>query len=190
MPANVSITVRHCASLGTPVPPFAPFAQYTSLLIQRREDIWGSAAHIFDPNRWLGTPSSAEDLKNKVHVGNPWAYTPFNAGPRICLGQQFAYTEASFLIIRLLQRVASLELAPEAQPEGTLPPSSWASSSVGRESVERCRPVSSLTLSVKVGALLPCRQATHMSTQGGLWIRARMKDGYTHLQRDKDPSPL
>ncbi|KZV94028.1 cytochrome P450 [Exidia glandulosa HHB12029] len=152
MPANVSIT-------------------FISLLIHRRTDIWGPSAHKFDPERWLGPSEPGEDLKTKVHVANPFAFLPFNAGPRICLGQQFAYAEASFIIIRLLQRVKSFELAPEAQPEGSLPPADWASSTIGRESIERCRPVSSLVLSIK----------------GGLWIRAKMKEGYAHLH---DGNPL
>ena len=54
------------------------------------------------------------------------------------------------MIVRLLQRVASLELAPDAQPDGTLPPAEWATSKIGRERFERIRPVSSLTMSVKV----------------------------------------
>ncbi|EJD44086.1 cytochrome P450 monooxygenase pc-3 [Auricularia subglabra TFB-10046 SS5] len=152
MPSNVSIT-------------------YCSLLLHRRTDIWGPSALTFDPERWLspeGDTVNPEELKHKVHVGNPFAFLPFNAGPRICLGQQFAYAETSYLLVRMLQRVASIELAPDAQPAGTLPPPEWASSPIGRESVERIRPVSSLTLSAK----------------GGLWVRARMKDTYS-LQQDE-----
>lgn len=152
IPANVSIT-------------------YCSLLLHRRTDIWGPSALAFDPERWLspeGDTVNPEELKHKVHVGNPFAFLPFNAGPRICLGQQFAYAETSYLLVRMMQRVASIELAPDAQPAGTLPPPEWASSPIGRESVERIRPISSLTLSAK----------------GGLWIRARMKDTFG-LQHDE-----
>ncbi len=33
----------------------------------------------------------------------------FNGGDRICLGQQFALTEASYTIVRLMQEFASME---------------------------------------------------------------------------------
>jgi cytochrome P450 len=38
-----------------------------------------------------------------------WAYIPFNGGPRVCVGQQFALTEASYMIVRLLQEFGELE---------------------------------------------------------------------------------
>ena len=33
----------------------------------------------------------------------------FNGGARICLGQQFALTEASYTLVRLVQEFASIE---------------------------------------------------------------------------------
>jgi len=33
-----------------------------------------------------------------------WDYLPFNGGPRICLGQQYALVEASYVVIRMLQK--------------------------------------------------------------------------------------
>lgn len=33
----------------------------------------------------------------------------FNGGPRICIGQQFALTEASYVTVRLLQRFDKME---------------------------------------------------------------------------------
>ena len=35
--------------------------------------------------------------------------TQFNGGPRICIGQQFALTEASYVIVRMLQRFDAME---------------------------------------------------------------------------------
>lgn len=34
---------------------------------------------------------------------------PFNGGPRICIGQQFALTEMGFTIVRLLQQFERVE---------------------------------------------------------------------------------
>ncbi|GAB1200008.1 hypothetical protein APSETT444_009368 [Aspergillus pseudonomiae] len=64
---------------------------YSVFVTHRRKDIWGADAEVFNPDRW-------EDRK----VG--WEYLPFNGGPRICIGQQFALTEAGYVLVRLLQR--------------------------------------------------------------------------------------
>lgn len=69
---------------------------YTVHVMHRRKDIWGKDANEFRPERWEGKK-----------VG--WEFLPFNGGPRICLGQQFALTEAGFVIVRLCQRFAGLE---------------------------------------------------------------------------------
>lgn len=69
---------------------------YSVYFMQRREEFYGKDANEFKPERW-------NDLKN---LG--WAYLPFNGGPRICLGQQFALTEASYVITRLVQMFPNL----------------------------------------------------------------------------------
>lgn len=64
--------------------------------MQRRTDLYGEDAQEFKPERW-------ESLRPS------WQYLPFNGGPRICIGQQFALTEASFTTIRILQAFKGLE---------------------------------------------------------------------------------
>ncbi|KAF2845720.1 cytochrome P450 [Plenodomus tracheiphilus IPT5] len=55
------------------------------------------------PNRWRSwTPQ-------------PWTYIPFNGGPRICIGQQLALTEMSYLLVRVFQRFSRVELQMEKQ---------------------------------------------------------------------------
>ncbi|ODV65764.1 cytochrome P450 alkane hydroxylase [Hyphopichia burtonii NRRL Y-1933] len=54
---------------------------------------YGKDANDFRPERWF------EPETRKLG----WAFLPFNGGPRICLGQQFALTEASYVVTRLLQ---------------------------------------------------------------------------------------
>lgn len=66
---------------------------YCIYAMHRRKDIYGSDADQFRPERWEN-----DALKN---IG--WGYLPFNGGPRICLGQDFALLEAGFTIVRLLQ---------------------------------------------------------------------------------------
>jgi hypothetical protein len=86
------------------------------------------------------------------------------------------------MLVRLLQKVASFDLAPDAQPDGTLPPADWAESKVGRESCERVRPVSSLTMSVKVCSVVSTHRASsqfaHLLT--GRSLDPRPNEGQSH----------
>jgi cytochrome P450 len=66
---------------------------YSPLSLHRRADLYPPGTNMlnFDPDRWL------------TWHPNPWDYVPFNGGPRICVGQQFALAEMGFTIVRLLQ---------------------------------------------------------------------------------------
>jgi cytochrome P450 len=115
---------------------------YTVYLTHRRQDLWGHDSLKFDPDRWL-------DDRLKRHVtSNPFVFVPFNAGPRICLGQQFAYNETSFFLIRMLQQFDKLELVPDAVPLDARPPPHWK---VGRAGEEKFWPKVQLTLYSKGG---------------------------------------
>ncbi|GJJ15855.1 hypothetical protein Clacol_010133 [Clathrus columnatus] len=94
--------------------------------MQRHEPYWGPDAHIFDPGRWL-------DARVQRYISNPFIFVPFNGGPRMCLGQQFAYTEASIFLIRLLSRYDRIKLEPEAQPPHTKPPAEWRDPSIEKK---------------------------------------------------------
>ncbi|TVY59044.1 Cytochrome P450 monooxygenase fsdH [Lachnellula suecica] len=69
---------------------------YQVYVMHRRKDLYGEDSDEFKPERW-----------EALRPG--WQYLPFNGGPRICLGQQFALTEASYTVIRLLQAFKSIE---------------------------------------------------------------------------------
>jgi cytochrome P450 len=64
---------------------------------------------VFDPTRFLpGAPAPER-----------YAYMPFGAGPRVCVGAQFALTEAVLVLARLLQRFQLTLLGPdEVVPRG------------------------------------------------------------------------
>ncbi|CAE7097245.1 unnamed protein product [Rhizoctonia solani] len=145
----VKSTVLHSGGKKYYVPAGATMP-YSVLHMHRRKDLWGPDAEQFDPERWL------DDRLKKYVTPNPFIFLPFNAGPRICLGQQFAYNEASYFLTRLLQRVESFELVPEAHPVGTLPPPEWKNGE-GRKVYEKVWPKSHLTI----------------YCNGGLWVRMK-----------------
>jgi cytochrome P450 len=75
---------------------------YSVYVTHRLEEYYGKDALEFYPERWA----------NLSKLG--WAYVPFNGGPRICLGQQFALTEISYTITRILQNYSKVELRDTA----------------------------------------------------------------------------
>ncbi|KAH7029323.1 cytochrome P450 [Microdochium trichocladiopsis] len=71
--------------------------------IQLREDLYPpttaefAAPHVFSPERWY------------VWQPKPWEYVPFNGGPRVCIGQNFANTEIAYTLVRFLQKYRAIE---------------------------------------------------------------------------------
>ncbi|KAI0935578.1 hypothetical protein AcV5_003967 [Taiwanofungus camphoratus] len=116
---------------------------WLTLHLHRRKDLWGPDADEFDPDRWLHPERIA------CYNGRPSIFIPFLSGPRMCLGQAFALNEASFLIARLLQKFAKIDLVPEALPEGARPPAEWKQGK-GRQRIEKCWPSTAFTAFVKV----------------------------------------
>ncbi|KAF7326804.1 Cytochrome P450 [Mycena sanguinolenta] len=128
----------------------------TPIIMHRRKDLWGPDALKFDPERFL------DERLNKYLTPNPFIFLPFNAGPRICLGQQFAYHEASFFLVRLLQTFSSVSLALDAQPPSARPPASWKTDDKSEwKAHEKVRPRSHLTMFV----------------YGGLWVKMEEGEG-------------
>ncbi|KAL8669813.1 MAG: hypothetical protein Q9168_005617 [Polycauliona sp. 1 TL-2023] len=81
---------------------------YSVYVMHRLKKLYGEDANAFRPERWDPDVDNAVDLKN---IG--WGYLPFNGGPRICLGQEFALLEAGFVVVRILQKFRSFELGPK-----------------------------------------------------------------------------
>ncbi len=63
-------------------------------VLQRHEAYW-DRPDVFDPSRFL--PGAKAPAK--------YTYMPFGAGPRVCIGAQFALTEATLAIARTLRAV-------------------------------------------------------------------------------------
>lgn len=76
---------------------------YSTIAMQRRPELYPPVSatfapvDVFSPERW-------ENWQPKA-----WQYVPFNGGPRICVGQQFALVEMSYVLIRMLQRYGRVE---------------------------------------------------------------------------------
>ncbi|KAG1751877.1 cytochrome P450 [Suillus lakei] len=130
--------------------PQGTMLSYSVFLMHRRTDLWGPDALEFDPDRWL------DERVKKYLIPNPFIFLPFNAGPRICLGQQFAYNEMSFMLIRLLQNFSAITLSPEP----AMSPPAWWKEKDGRQAIERFRPRNHLTL----------------YAMGGMWVKMEAVD--------------
>lgn len=96
--------------------------------LHRSPQLWGEDAGEFRPSRWREprtnpdvpgwkgyTPNPAALYPNEVH--SDYAFTPFGAGPRKCVGDQFAFAEATVVLARLLQRY-DVSLAVPAEEVG------------------------------------------------------------------------
>ncbi|MEJ1158662.1 cytochrome P450 [Prosthecomicrobium sp. N25] len=70
-------------------------------LLHRHRRLW-SDPDVFDPGRFL--PDRRESVPR-------FAYLPFGAGPRVCIGSAFALQEATLVLARILSRFR-FDLAP------------------------------------------------------------------------------
>ena len=78
----------------------------STYVLHRREDYWPRPLE-FDYKRWMRNPTTG--LKPKL--SHPFAYLPFAAGPRNCIGQNFAILEAKVILAMLVQH-CTFKLVP------------------------------------------------------------------------------
>uniref|UniRef100_A0A0D3F754 Cytochrome P450 n=2 Tax=Oryza TaxID=4527 RepID=A0A0D3F754_9ORYZ len=97
---------------GTPVRARQRVIYYT-YAIGRDPASWGDDAAAFRPERWMrgGAFAGGE---------SPFKYAVFNAGPRLCIGKRFAYTQMKTAAAAVLSRFA-VEVVPgqEIKPKLT-----------------------------------------------------------------------
>ena len=116
--ANKDTTIPRGGGKDGKSPIFVPkgmSVDYSVYVMHRRKDIWGLDADEFRPERFENRKVGWEFLPVstlRLIVRNlDWltGAVQFNGGPRICIGQQFALTEASYVTVRLLQRFDKME---------------------------------------------------------------------------------
>src|SRR5579871_269398 len=73
-------------------------------ILHRHRRLW-EHPDLFDPRRFLGPARTTIPR---------FAYLPFGAGPRTCIGSSFALQEATIVLARLVQRF-DLQLLPDAK---------------------------------------------------------------------------
>ncbi|KAK3354034.1 cytochrome P450 [Lasiosphaeria hispida] len=91
-------------------------------VVQRNPSIWGPDCDEFRPDRWDRLEGPAED---------PWAFTAFSLGPRVCIGKAMTMLEFKIILIELVSgfdleavgdaRMSEIKLinpSPLLRPEG------------------------------------------------------------------------
>ena len=76
------------------------------LFVVLRDADYFSEPNEFKPERFL---DQTEDIF-------PFAYTPFSAGPRNCIGQKYAMLEMKSVISKILRHFELLSLEPDVIP--------------------------------------------------------------------------
>jgi cytochrome P450 len=79
---------------GQPINP-GTIVNISPFLIHRHRTLW-KHPDCFDPSRFLGTKRNEIDR---------FAYIPFGAGPRVCIGMGFALEEAPILLAHIVRRL-------------------------------------------------------------------------------------
>ena len=108
MPVDPKYNVQHDTLPDGTFVPAGTTVQYFPILMGRDAKAWAPDPLAVRPERWFAGAAPAPV--------SSFAYPVFQAGPRICLGMNFAYLEAKVLVCALCQRFR-LRLAPDQTRE-------------------------------------------------------------------------
>ncbi|CAA0825563.1 cytochrome P450- family 709- subfamily B-polypeptide 2 [Striga hermonthica] len=94
---HLARTVRTKTKLGRYELPPNVDVVVTPLSLHTNPELWGEDAAEFNPERFA-------DGLSKATNGNSFAFIPFGAGPRVCVGSNFAVNETKIALSMILQR--------------------------------------------------------------------------------------
>ncbi|KFK37646.1 hypothetical protein AALP_AA3G010200 [Arabis alpina] len=69
----------------------------------RMEELWGRDWDDFKPNRWVESYDDDRTVRVLKKV-NPFKFPVFQAGPRVCLGEEMAYVQMKYIVASMLDR--------------------------------------------------------------------------------------
>ncbi|KMT10538.1 hypothetical protein BVRB_5g116620 [Beta vulgaris subsp. vulgaris] len=96
-------SIHKDTNLGTLSLPSGSLISISLLSVHRDQEFWGVDAEEFKPDRFSEGISKATKGNN--------SFLPFGWGPRVCIGERFAMTEAKMALAMIL-RCFSFELSP------------------------------------------------------------------------------
>jgi cytochrome P450 len=76
-----------------------------------RHEMWWDTPNAFDPDRFLASTGAQRDK---------YQYLPFGAGPRVCVGANFAMMQAHIILATLVQRFRFAPSQPAPRPVMTM----------------------------------------------------------------------
>ncbi|RHZ56234.1 hypothetical protein CDV55_102091 [Aspergillus turcosus] len=81
---------------------------YSTMIMQRSAENYDppGSPNYFDPAKWV------PERWLSGWQPKPWQFIPFNGGPRICIGQQFATLEMGYTVVRILQAFERIQALP------------------------------------------------------------------------------
>ncbi|KAI3730597.1 hypothetical protein L1987_61768 [Smallanthus sonchifolius] len=105
-PLNMMTRATHKETkLGNTMIPSGVLLALAIMHVHHDPDIWGDDVTEFKPERF------SEGIMNATKGKVSSVFFPFSSGPRVCVGQNFAMTEAKTAMAMILQRF-SFELSP------------------------------------------------------------------------------
>jgi cytochrome P450 len=81
---------------------------YSTIIMQRLGLLYDNvdSEKYFDPGKWI------PERWMSGWQPKPWHFIPFNGGPRICIGQQFAMLEMGYTLVRIFQAYERVVAVP------------------------------------------------------------------------------
>ena len=95
---------------------------FLAIYAAQRHAMWWDRPHAFDPDNFL---------PERVKARHRYLHIPFGAGPRVCVGANFAMMQAQIILTTLLARFRFTQAAaggltnPQVYVERVLGPGAW-----------------------------------------------------------------